>query len=277
MKTAGRNVLVTGATGGIGTAIVRRLEAQGANLLLVGRDESKLKMLEQACAGGTARVTTLAADLADPDGRARIVDAAGRMPGGLDGLINVAGVNRFGWLERQTAADVERIVVTNTVAPMLLCQALIPVLRRQRAAAIVNVGSILGSIGMPGNAAYCASKFALRGFSEALRRELAGTTIRVHYVAPRATRTDFNDAAVCAANAELGIASDAPEVVADAVERVLEAGRAEKYLGWPEKLFVRLNAILPRLVDRALARQLPVVERHAATAPAVITLERGET
>jgi short-subunit dehydrogenase len=273
MRLAQAAVLVTGATGGIGSAIARRLHERGASLLLAGRDRSRLDALEREL---DFRVATVAADLATAQGRERVVERVGGLAGGLDILVNVAGINRFGWLERQTAADVEQIMLTNAVAPILLCQALIPSMRRQQDARIVNVGSILGSIGLPGNAVYSASKFALRGFSEALRRELADTAIRVHYVAPRATRTAFNDATVRAVNDELGVASDAPEVVAEAVEDVLFHGRSEKYLGWPEKLFVRLNSILPRLVDRALARQLPVVERHV-DAPCVLPIKRGET
>ena len=96
---------------------------------------------------------------------------------------------------------------------MLLCQGLLPLLRNRPEAAIVNIGSTFGSIGHPGFATYCASKFGLRGFTETLRRELADTEVQVYYVAPRATRTDMNSAAVVQLNEELGNAMDPPDVV----------------------------------------------------------------
>ena len=103
----------------------------------------------------------------------------------------------------------------------------------------------------PYAAAYAASKFALRGFSEALRREMADTGVGVLYVAPRATRTSMNSAQAVALNSALKVAMDPPESVADAVLRAIELDRSELYLGWPEKFFVRLNGLLPSEIGRA--------------------------
>lgn len=128
---------------------------------------------------------------------------------------------------------------------------------------VVNIGSTFGSIGYPGFAAYCASKFALRGFSEALRRELADTRVKVMYIAPRATRTSMNEQSVVAMNDELKVAMDEPAWVAAAVVAAIGREREELYLGWPEKLFVRLNSLLPRVVDQALRKQLPIIQRFA--------------
>jgi short-subunit dehydrogenase len=132
----------------------------------------------------------------------------------------------------------------------------------------MNVGSVFGSLAYPGFAAYSATKFALRGFTESLRRELADTQVRIHYLAPRATRTGMNASAVERMNAELGVAMDPPELVAAAACDMLADGRLEAVLGWPEKLFVRINALLPRVVDGSLRRQLPVIRRHAQAAAA---------
>ena len=132
---------------------------------------------------------------------------------------------------------------------------------------VVNLGSTFGSIGYPGFSAYCASKFALRGFSEALRRELADTEMKVLYIAPRATRTSMNSAQVVAMNDELNVAMDDPLEVADQVAQAIIREREELYLGWPEKLFVRLNSLLPRVVDQALRKQLPIIQRFARNKP----------
>jgi short-subunit dehydrogenase len=183
-------------------------------------------------------------------------------------LVNNAGLGEFAFVDDQTDVALERLFAVNALAPMQLVRALLPHLRNQPEAAVLNVGSVFGSLAYPGFAAYSASKFALRGFTEALRRELADTRVRVHYLAPRATRTTMNASAVERMNAELGVTMDLPGPVARAACDMLEHGRVEAVLGWPEKLFVRINALLPRLVDGSLRRQLPVIRRHAQLAAA---------
>ena len=146
---------------------------------------------------------------------------------------------------------------------MLLVQALLPLLHREPQAAVVNIGSTFGSIGHPGFSAYCASKFGLRGFSEALARELADTGIVVSYLAPRATQTDLNSAAVVDFNHAAGNAVDPPAVVAAAVLDMLRTGQTRRWLGWPERFFAWLNQAFPSLVDRALRSQLGLIKSHA--------------
>ena len=131
----------------------------------------------------------------------------------------------------------------------------------------MNVGSIFGSIAFAYFASYSTSKFAIRGYSEALRRELAGTGIGVSYVAPRATRTRLANLFGSFAE-EVGMHMDEPELVARKIVRALRAEARERYLGFPECLFVRVNALLPRLVDKALHRQ-DVVARTFAEASAM--------
>lgn len=263
--TTGRRIVLTGAAGGIGRAMAHALAPRAAALLLVGRDPARLAALagELVRAAPEVQMRTVSADLNTAAGRAAAVSAAEVLPGGPDLLVNNAGVGELAWFEEQPDAQIERIVQTNVLAPMLLTRALLPALRRQARAHVVNVGSILGDIGHPGSVAYCASKFALRGFTEALRRELAGSGVQLRYLAPRATRTALNSPAQDALNAELGVATDAPETVADALLALLDGERAERHMGWPEKLFVRINRVLPSLVDSSLAKQLSVIRRHA--------------
>lgn len=178
-------------------------------------------------------------------------------------VINAAGVNQFSLLEQQDEDAIARLIGVNVTATLQLTHLLLPLLRQQPRALLVNLGSTFGSIGYPGFTAYCASKFALRGFSEALRRELADSQIKVLYIAPRATRTAMNSADVVAMNDELKVEMDDPQEVARQIVHAITAEREEFYLGWPEKLFVRLNGVLPRLVDQALRKQLPVIKRFA--------------
>jgi len=255
--------VLTGAAGGIGRAAAVRLAPLCETLLLVGRHGATLAALqgEIESAGGKAGVAV--ADLTSAAGRTAVLRAAEAVPGGIDLLVNNAGAGEFAWFADQDEAMLERIVQVNVLAPMQLTRLLLPTLLAQPAARIVNVGSILGYLGYPGNAAYCASKFALRGFSEALRRELADGPVHVTYFAPRATRTAMNGAALCALNAALGVAMDEPAAVAEALVDLLRRPAAERLLGMPERLFARLNQILPGVVDRALRRQLPIIRRHA--------------
>ncbi|HEX6828520.1 MAG TPA: SDR family NAD(P)-dependent oxidoreductase, partial [Burkholderiales bacterium] len=120
---------------------------------------------------------------------------------------------------------------------------------------IVNIGSTFGAIAFAHFAAYSATKFALRGFSEALRRELEGTGVGVTYVSPRATRTAANPEAVYRLTEQAGNAVDTPEIIAPLVADAIEQGRCELQIGAPESLFTRINALFPRLVDAALRKQ----------------------
>lgn len=259
----GKTILVTGASGGIGSAVAEEMARQGAHVLLVGRDASMLEKVQARIAehGGSAQV--LVADLLVPDDRRRVVEVCLALPGGLYGLVNNAGVNHFAWLEDQTETLLQSQLHLNLVVPILLVRALLPALRKEKCARIFNIGSTFGNIGYPGYTAYCASKFGLRGFSEALRRELAQTDTRVLYFAPRATNTTLNPEHVVALNQELGNVMDAPDAVAQQAVSVFIKGAPYQYVvGWPESLFARINAVLPRLVDKALGKQLATIKKY---------------
>lgn len=254
--------VITGASGGIGQAIVLRLAPRCDSMILVGRDAISLAAVAQAAGAAGTRARAVTADLTTPEGLQAVLSAA-EAEGGVDLLVNNAGTGDFAWLADQNDAVLERIVRVNALAPMQLTRRLLPLLLARQEATVINVGSIFGYIGYPGYAAYSASKFALRGFTEALRRELADAPIRVLYLAPRATRTTMNGASVFALNAEIGVAMDPPESVAEALAALLARPDPERLIGMPEKLFALLNRIMPRALDYALRRQLPVIRRHA--------------
>lgn len=259
MQLSTSRFLITGASGGIGQAMVEQLCSGGAHVLLVGRQSAALQALAQQFPG---QVELIFADLRERPGRDAVL-AAARNFAGLNGLINLAGVNQFVLLEHQQDEAIADMVAINITATLQLTRHVLPLLRQKPNALLVNVGSTFGSIGYPGFAAYCATKFALRGFSEAMRRELADTHVKVLYVAPRATQTGMNAAAVVELNRELKVRMDDPQAVARQIVRAIEREREELYLGWPEKMFVRLNSLLPRVVDQALRKQLPLIQRFA--------------
>jgi short-subunit dehydrogenase len=255
MKPQDMKVLLTGASGGIGTRLATILADSGAQLLLTGRDSARLSLQKDCLAGEGRMVETFAADISTAEGIRSLASAATDFCGGINVLVNNAGINDFGRFDDQSRDSLNSMVVTNILAPINLTHELLPSLQRQREALIVNIGSILGSIGVPGQVAYSSTKFALHGFSEALRRELGSGPVRVVYVAPRSTETEMNDALQREVNQAMGVASDDPGSVAVQIADAISSKRTERFLGWPERLFVKLNALFPGIVDRSLQRQ----------------------
>ena len=261
MDLAGRSVILTGASGGIGEPLFAALTAAGAHVLAVGRSEARLRGLAQYVPAGA--VHRLVADVATAEGRARVLQAAHAMRPRPSVLVLGHAQSAFGLFQEQDPEAMARLLQTNLVAPMLLIRTLLPVLQTHDRAAVAVLGSTFGSLAFPGFAAYSASKFGLRGLTEALAREYADTPVRFQYLSPRATRTPFNTPAVDALNTELKTASDDPADVARQLVAALQRGTSRLQIGWPEKLFARLNGLLPGLVDRSLRTQLPAVRRHA--------------
>ena len=265
MKLAGSRVLLTGATGGIGRALALELSRRGAHLALLARDEARLAAVAREAGANGGRVLTFRFDLALRDGHTGIVRQVVGALGGLEALVNNAGISHFSAYADEEPAAIARLIDVNVNGPLLLTRAVLPHFLQQRAGHIVNVGSILGSIAFAHFAAYSASKFALRGFSEALRRELDSTGVRVSYIAPRTTETAMNAGAARAFMAETGAAVDSPEAVARLIADAVEHDRPQVFVGRPESFFVRLNALVPRLVDRALAPRKRIAERLLRT------------
>ncbi len=247
-------VLLTGASGGIGQAAAQALVDAGAAVMLAGRSPARLAAQARALqrAGMAEPVAWQTADLAREADVDPLGQAAARW--GCNVLVHNAGVPGFGRIETMDAATMAQVVQLNLLAPMQLTQALLPHLRAQPQARVVFVGSVLGRLGLPGYSVYSASKFGLRGFAEALRRELGDTRIGVQYLGPRSTRTQFNTDAVDAYNLATGTAMDPPEVAAQALLALLHSGAAERFIGFPESLAVRLNGLAPALLDGAFAK-----------------------
>jgi len=267
MDLAGRTVILTGASGGIGVALCHALVQAGASIMAVGRNRNRLTALAASLPAG--RVQTVVADLSTPLGRSHLVAAVRQASVPPSVLVLGHAQSAFGLFEDQHPDELEHLLQTNLVGSALLIHALLPMLRRHEHASVVAIGSTFGSIGFAGFVTYSASKFGLRGLMEALSREYDGTGLNVQYLSPRATRTAFNTPAVDALNAELNVGSDAPEAVASALVQAIVQGDRRRQLGWPEKLFARINGMFPALVDRSLRAQLPIIRRHASQARAL--------
>jgi short-subunit dehydrogenase len=246
-----RSIVVTGAGSGIGRAIALAAADRGAQLVLIGRRQAALQETAALLPAGT-RWNLVTADITLAPGRADIVNACRRH--GVDILINNAGIVTSGLLSGLKDEDLARIVLTNVAAPIALTRDLVPLLKLSDRPRIVNIGSVFGDIGHPYFAAYCASKFALRGFSDAARRELAADGIGVTYAAPRATRTPaadgFNDLV-----APFAMKLDDPAMVAARIMKGIEAEASIIYPGGPERLFIWLQRLLPAVIDRVLGEK----------------------
>lgn len=267
MNLKDKRILLTGASGGIGRHLALELATQGARLALVARRLDALQALAAEIKNATnQQAHPVAADLGTNEGCQAALDKARRELGGIDLLINNAGVVDFHNFSEQDPAMIERIYQTNLIAPVQLTRALLPELLEQGQGRIVNIGSTFGSIGFAYFAVYASSKFALRGFSEALRRELDGSGIGVSYYAPRAVKTGANSEAVYRMAEATKMNMDEPQDVARFIVRSIVKEKAVAYYGWPEKLFVRINALLPSLVGGALRKQNRIMARFAPKA-----------
>jgi short-subunit dehydrogenase len=237
-RLEGKSVVLTGAAGGIGTLVAQRLRSQGAHV--VGVDRVPCPACNESATG----------DLASLEGIAAV--AAGLAARPVDVLVNLAGVQYFGPFGRQDPQAVWLGFAVNLIAPVLLSQAVLPQMRARDAGQIVNIGSVFGAIPFAHFVTYSSAKGGLRAFSDALRRELAGSQVQVTHIAPRAVRTALNSQKVLEFAALTRMNMDAPEHVADRITRAVGGNATNIVIGFPENVFVRVNAVLPALVDLAL-------------------------
>ncbi|MDQ4025807.1 MAG: SDR family NAD(P)-dependent oxidoreductase [Actinomycetota bacterium] len=217
MNVSGRTVLLTGATGGLGHAIARRLAAAGAHLVLSGRRGDVLVELANEIGGEVAP-----ADLSDPDA---VRALAGEHPD-VDILVANAGVPGSGRLTTYSEEQVERALHVNLHAPIILTHALVPRMVERGSGHLVFMSSLSGKTATAGSSLYNATKFGLRGFAGAMRAELHGTGVGVSAIFPGFIR----DAGMFAdANVTLpkGVGTKTPEQVAAATLRAIERNRGE--------------------------------------------------
>ncbi len=252
MSLNAKRIILTGAAGGIGSLLARQLSRQGAGLALV---DANAEVLQDLAGELGQQAHAVPGDLSSAEGCEAVVAEALRLLGGIDVLVNLAGLMSFRAIEDENPAHMQKLMQVNLIAPMLLSRLVVPHMQAQESGHIVNVGSIFGSIGFAYFTAYSTSKAGLRGFSEALRRELVDSHIDVTYIAPRAVRTPLNTDTIMQMGKATGMNMDEPEQVAAKIARAIAGHDKDVYLGFPEKLFVRVNAVLPRIVDRALAAQ----------------------
>jgi short-subunit dehydrogenase len=254
----GQRLLITGASSGIGRSLAEQAGRQGARLVLVARTADRLAQLAQTIVeeGGTA--LAVPGDISAPGDRQQLFTTIQDRFGGLDVLINNAGVGSFGHFAESSEAVLRQVMEVNFFAPAELIRLAIPLLRQGQQPAIVNVASMCGRRGLPAWPEYSASKFALCGLTEALRAELVRFSIDVLLILPGLTRTDLGEHLLRkAGRMQIDFSGGmAPEHVAARILLALRKNRLETVLGREARMILALNRLVPRLVDRLLARKV---------------------
>ena len=257
--------VIIGATGGIGQAIANTLAKKGINLVLAGRNEDMLKEMQANLAKDypSIKLNYLCCDLSKPESRQHFIQALTVLNMPINYYINNAGINDFALFSDQQDGMIEKMMMINVVYPLELIQNVIPLMSAVNPSQIINIGSTFGSIGYPGYVSYCASKFALRGATEALAREYCKTAVKFRYFSPRATNTAMNSPAVIQMNQQLGVKMDSPELVADELYHFLQSDQQSYQVGYLEKIFVKVNQLLPHIVSGSIEKNIYTIQHYA--------------
>lgn len=253
----GARAIVTGASSGIGRGLALALAEAGAKVVLMARREARLRELAEQIAAGGGAAEIVVGDVTEAAARQAALGRAAERFGGLDLLVNNAGVGAIGLFAEASPERLRRLMEVNFFALVEMTREALPLLRRGRRPMIVNVGSVLGHRAVGHCAEYCASKFAVRGFSEALRVELAGEGVDVLLVSPGTTETEFGDN-VLERKGTPGWSGRMRYVSVESVARqTLRAIRrgSREVIPYPgARLLVVLNALVPSVVDWFVAR-----------------------
>jgi short-subunit dehydrogenase len=259
MNPAGKVVLITGASSGIGLASARAFAAAGAQVVLAARDHERLAVAARGIPGALAIPT----DVTDPARVAQLVERAVAERGGLDILVSNAGVGLAAPVAELRAADLRAALAVNVEGPLHLVQAALPHLRRRGRGQIIVVSSVVGLRALPYLGGYAAAKAALDRLTEALRVELRGSGVAVTLVRPGTTETGFSNRRLGSGHERRTVRrrGATPERVAAVIVRAARTEPRVAYVSWRDRLTVLVGLLAPRLTDWALARAFSWEER----------------
>lgn len=260
MDLRGKTVVLTGASSGIGKAAALELAGRGANLVLAARRTALLADVARACQALGVRAIAVATDVTNPEDCRRLIAEAGQ----VDVLINNAGFAVFDPIHEAKDEDLRSMMDTNYFGALHCTRAVLPQMLDRGAGTIVNVASIAGIMGYARMGGYCATKFALIGFTEALRDEVIGRGVRVAMVCPGTTETAFFDSADRSKmpGASRLIPGVSAERVARAVCNAAEEGGYRRILPGLAALYMRLKEIFPRFAHFVMRHTSSLLERR---------------
>lgn len=252
----GARCIVTGTSSGIGREISLELARHGARQIITARREPRLRELAEAVGQLGGEAHPVAGDITDAGCRQSLLDAAKQQLGGLDILINNAGVGAIGPFAEASPERLRQVMEVDFFAPAELIRAALPMIRQGTSPTIVNVASVLGHRAVPNKSEYCSAKFALHGLSDALRAEFKEFGVHVLLVSPSTTKTEFFDN-VLETRAKLpwlAFGAQSATAVARRTVKALRAGRHEIILSPGGKGLVWFDRLCPPLVNRLVAR-----------------------
>lgn len=258
-------LLVTGASSGIGAATVRLFAREGYRVVLAARRQERLQELVDEIQARGGEALSVATDVSLFEDIQQMVDAAMARFGQIDVLLNNAGFGRLDWLEElDPQKDIQAQIQVNLLGTILTSQAVIPGMIERRSGHIINVCSLGGYVAAPTYTAYAASKFAVRGFTEALRREVGIYGISVSAIYPGSVTTEFSEKA--GIRRKTGVTTPeslrlSPEEVAQAIMSLVRSPRRDLVIPWPMRLVVWFNTLFPGLVDLIVERRFVQKER----------------
>lgn len=251
-------IVITGASQGIGKALALAAARRGGRVLATARNAKLLDELAQSANQSGSGIEVIQADVTSSADRQRMVQTAIDRFGGADILVNNAGIGATGHFVDVSPDRLRQIMEVNFFGLTETTRAFLPLLRQGRQPAIVNISSIAGKRGIPARSEYSASKFAVQGFSEALRAELDKDGIDVLLVCPGLTQTNFSQnmierKALMAVDHMRGMTA---EDVAEATLNAIERGRRETVFTFEGKLMAFVARFLPGLADRIAAKKV---------------------
>lgn len=245
----GVKIILTGASTGMGRELALLLVKSGGQVLATARREGKLKSLAEQSDGN---IQTFAGDITLADFRSQLVEEAAGKLGGVDLLINNAGAGTVDRFDESTPQHFRQLVELNLIAPVELTRLCLPLLRKSNRPQIVNVCSVLSYFGAANKASYCATKFALRGFSDALRSELKAEGITVTVLNPSTIASEFWETMQAK---EQGAAGMSPQYAAECAFHAIRRQRGEATFPFTGKLLILASRWFPTLTHFLASRR----------------------
>ncbi|MFT5302795.1 MAG: short-subunit dehydrogenase [Mariniblastus sp.] len=251
-----KRAIITGASSGIGWHLAKQLAAEGVSIVACARRAERLAELtaEIEAAGGVC--VPVAGDITTSETRQALLETCQKRLGGLDILINNAGIGAMGRFDEASTDRIRTVFEVNFFAITELIRESLPTLKLGQSPIIVNMSSVLAHRAAPLKSEYCASKFALHGFSDAIRAELSGNGIDMLLVSPSTTDSEFFDSSI-EDNTQKNWKSRGampPEVVAAKTIRAIKKGKHEIILTHGGRFIVWLDRLIPGIANRVMAK-----------------------